>query len=106
MQEKLKIQLDNNHTIIFGIPETESEFDEMFRFRHEVYVKEGYMSLTEEGKDIDSYDKEEKCNYFTAYLNSRIIGTIRIIHDEILPCLLYTSPSRRDLSTSRMPSSA
>ena len=29
-------------------------------------------------------------------------GNIR----DILPCLLYTSPSPRDLSTSRMPSSA
>ena len=26
--------------------------------------------------------------------------------DRVLPCLLYTSPSPRDLSTSRMPSSA
>ena len=26
--------------------------------------------------------------------------------DAVLPCLLYTSPSPRDLSTSRMPSSA
>jgi len=26
--------------------------------------------------------------------------------DEVSPCLLYTSPSPRDLSTSRMPSSA
>ena len=26
--------------------------------------------------------------------------------DQLLPCLLYTSPSPRDLSTSRMPSSA
>ena len=27
-------------------------------------------------------------------------------HDDSTPCLLYTSPSPRDLSTSRMPSSA
>ena len=27
-------------------------------------------------------------------------------NEEIKPCLLYTSPSPRDLSTSRMPSSA
>ena len=32
------------------------------------------------------------------------IGTL--IHDQIKGCLLYTSPSPRDLSTSRMPSSA
>ena len=29
-----------------------------------------------------------------------------VISDIRLPCLLYTSPSPRDLSTSRMPSSA
>ncbi len=28
------------------------------------------------------------------------------VKEEIKPCLLYTSPSPRDLSTSRMPSSA
>ena len=33
-----------------------------------------------------------------------IVGDIDDEHDEI--CLLYTSPSPRDLSTSRMPSSA
>ena len=27
-------------------------------------------------------------------------------HEYFIPCLLYTSPSPRDLSTSRMPSSA
>ena len=30
----------------------------------------------------------------------------RTIGENIAPCLLYTSPSPRDLSTSRMPSSA
>ena len=29
-----------------------------------------------------------------------------LINDDYTPCLLYTSPSPRDLSTSRMPSSA
>ena len=36
-------------------------------------------------------------------------GTFRLYNDksiEIVGCLLYTSPSPRDLSTSRMPSSA
>ena len=30
----------------------------------------------------------------------------RVVTDAFIPCLLYTSPSPRDLSTSRMPSSA
>ena len=29
-----------------------------------------------------------------------------MIHIDVMDCLLYTSPSPRDLSTSRMPSSA
>ena len=33
-------------------------------------------------------------------------GFLRISLDETKTCLLYTSPSPRDLSTSRMPSSA
>ena len=32
--------------------------------------------------------------------------SVDILKDETKPCLLYTSPSPRDLSTSRMPSSA
>ena len=35
-----------------------------------------------------------------------IDGSIMTIYDSPWPCLLYTSPSPRDLSTSRMPSSA
>ena len=35
-----------------------------------------------------------------------IIGLYALMTDSLLACLLYTSPSPRDLSTSRMPSSA
>ena len=34
------------------------------------------------------------------------IDHVGAIHERVLSCLLYTSPSPRDLSTSRMPSSA
>jgi len=37
-----------------------------------------------------------------AKLSPRLVRTL----DDLSPCLLYTSPSPRDLSTSRMPSSA
>ena len=33
-------------------------------------------------------------------------GRVKTLHPKIHGCLLYTSPSPRDLSTSRMPSSA
>ena len=37
---------------------------------------------------------------------SEILTNQAKVHNEINACLLYTSPSPRDLSTSRMPSSA
>ena len=42
---------------------------------------------------------EQKGTYLVAEHEGKIIGSLLI-------CLLYTSPSPRDLSTSRMPSSA
>ena len=36
----------------------------------------------------------------------KLVGAYFLDHPKIQPCLLYTSPSPRDLSTSRMPSSA
>ena len=38
---------------------------------------------------------------------TEMIHTASLVHDDVVDdCLLYTSPSPRDLSTSRMPSSA
>ena len=37
---------------------------------------------------------------------AEVLWTDHLRHDPANPCLLYTSPSPRDLSTSRMPSSA
>ena len=53
-----------------------------------------------------------RCTKFASALAKKGIGlgsTVSIIAantPELLDCLLYTSPSPRDLSTSRMPSSA
>ena len=40
------------------------------------------------------------------YAGSIVKGVVIEINAELMYCLLYTSPSPRDLSTSRMPSSA
>ena len=44
--------------------------------------------------------------YAEAIENKGSEGTIGTIHNRILDCLLYTSPSPRDATLSRMPSSA
>ena len=42
--------------------------------------------------------------YFLPNINAGVVAVFRLAR--VLSCLLYTSPSPRDLSTSRMPSSA
>ena len=41
-----------------------------------------------------------------AYVATKIIGNLLYISGQVSICLLYTSPSPRDISGSRMPSSA
>ena len=48
-----------------------------------------------------SLDKDKVFEVFQRNINEVLKGLYRLQH-----CLLYTSPSPRDLSTSRMPSSA
>ena len=46
-------------------------------------------------------------DWFLDYASYVILErAVPAIYDGLKPCLLYTSPSPRDLSTSRMPSSA
>ena len=50
-------------------------------------------------KDLDAFDPNDRAMYDRLIINDYKI-------DGMITCLLYTSPSPRDLSTSRMPSSA
>ena len=61
---------------------------------------------------IDLYDlfqlqsNEKVAQYNTIGIPDDVNFTQTLIENAISDCLLYTSPSPRDLSTSRMPSSA
>ena len=53
----------------------------------------------------------EQCDWVpflnhNAYMNHFCVEALRNVEAEILNCLLYTSPSQRDVEESRMPSSA
>lgn len=77
-----------NHTIDFGIPESEEERQEMFRLRYKIYVeKKKYIpaELCENGVDIDDYDRAGVCTYFLARINDKIVGTLRTIKMDPLP---------------------
>jgi len=69
-----------------GYPETKEELDAMFRLRAEVYRKEGYVTAE---NDKDEYDLDNKCVYFIAKLNDKLVGTGRLVIDDPLPTELY-----------------
>ena len=69
-----------------GHPDTEEERKAMFQLRAEVYRKEGYITAQH---DIDEYDLNNKCVYFIANIDDKLVGTVRIIIDDRLPTELY-----------------
>ena len=56
--------------------------------------------------DIDIFDREAVFIERTLSKVQAKFADLKIVMEHITTCLLYTSPSPRDLSTSRMPSSA
>ena len=58
--------------------------------------------MSSETKYLNSDYKD----FFEKSLSQSDPDLFKAINDELVSCLLYTSPSPRDLSTSRMPSSA
>ena len=77
----------------------------------------GKVIITQEGQKffdlvekVRKLSKANKKNPNQKSLNSKVINVIKMLNPKntfkLTSCLLYTSPSPRDLSTSRMPSSA
>ena len=65
--------------------------------------KEGYIPKTVTYNVL--FDREGQYEV-SAFVDLRMDPVVEDLRDLIQICLLYTSPSPRDLSTSRMPSSA
>jgi len=87
--KKLEIKhSDQSITAVdFGIPNNQAEMDEMFRLRFNIYDKNKYIDPKKYRIDLekDENDLENRCTYFIAKCNGKIISTIRIIKDDILP---------------------
>ena len=64
-----------------------------------------YYTL-EKGQTIDEFEEDIKKAVTLAQASGIALKSIVFPRNQINYCLLYTSPSPRDLSTSRMPSSA
>jgi N-acyl-L-homoserine lactone synthetase len=88
VSKEVQVKLNNvNKIIYFGIPTNSNELEEMFRLRYEEYSKRGYIKkeLFPSKTEQDRYDKENKCTYFIAIIDNKVIGTARLIKDYYLP---------------------
>ncbi|MCS7201030.1 MAG: GNAT family N-acetyltransferase, partial [Patescibacteria group bacterium] len=85
MKEYLKILIKkDNSTIYFGIPDNSEEIQQMFELRKKVYIDEKAY-IRNKNEDIDMHDKMGTCVYFIAMSENKVIGTARIIRENILP---------------------
>ena len=75
-------------------------------------VYNGWESITRQDASKEAFNLEETRDFMpelgpmVGYAVTVVIEPSKERHKKQRPCLLYTSPSPRDLSTSRMPSSA
>jgi len=80
------VRIENGAPLKVGYPETKEELDAMFELRTEVYKQEGYITAED---DIDQYDLDNKCVYFIAKIDEKLVGTVRLVIDDPLPTELY-----------------
>jgi len=80
------VRIENGAPLRVGHPDTDEELEAMFRLRTEVYRRHGYITAED---DKDEYDLDNKCVYFIAKLEEKLVGAGRVIIDDPLPTELY-----------------
>ena len=75
------------------------------------FNKDGFVFYTnlnsQKGNELKENPYAAMCFHWKSLLSQiRINGKVSLVSDQVADCLLYTSPSPRDRTRSRMPSSA
>ena len=74
--------------------------------RLDIFIRNTLQKKLERGA-VDVRFKFNQTSVYSYSVNNKSLKNLRtLLNDLSIGCLLYTSPSPRDLSTSRMPSSA
>jgi len=92
LKKELQLVINGETKVIrFGEAETEEELNKIFKLRFDSYSSKGYIDSTcfPNGLETDDYDTKKDCRYFLAELDGKVIGTVRIIFDKILPTEKY-----------------
>ena len=90
-------------TRVFGVPNPPAEIPAVLAAATAAEAET--KTLTQAKLTINAVDQVEEKDT-SSEDQTDVISKLQQQLEEVLACLLYTSPSPRDLSTSRMPSSA
>jgi N-acyl-L-homoserine lactone synthetase len=82
----LSVEVDGiMETINFGIPITTEEMDKMFALRYTEYEKRRYIDPDKYNKNQEKDEYDDKSVYFVAIWKNKMIATIRLIRNIVLP---------------------
>ena len=107
--EKLQAMIDHHRDYLFtyaGLRQVVDKYLVQDRSSGTLYETPQFMYLLIAATIFSKYPKETRLDYVKKYYDAISRHKINIPTPIMAGCLLYTSPSPRDLSTSRMPSSA
>ena len=100
------LSIDNRNKIKVWNASANNIFYHLFAIKEEDRKRIQSVEFKEEADYIITNFYIDKNTYDQNFLNSYSIVKEILVDGKSINCLLYTSPSPRDLSTSRMPSSA
>lgn len=98
--KKLSVTIGDERVVMtFGHPDTEAELKEVFRLRHAVYAKYGYLNPDHfpEPTESDMYDANGQCVYFAAMIGERAIGFVRLVRPPLPIHKAYTFETPKEL---------
>jgi N-acyl-L-homoserine lactone synthetase len=86
------------YKISFGIPTEIEEYRQMMELRYQVYYEELGYSSKDIQTDRDYFDKKGVAHYVIAKVGDTIVGTVRVIIDEVPPMAKFYTISDQKIS--------
>jgi N-acyl-L-homoserine lactone synthetase len=98
-----RLWLSPESHVDFGLPDGNTELQEMYRLRHRRYVERGYIAPVPAELDIDDHDRQGQCRYVAAVRAGQMVGSARLIITDPLPTESYCFRFAEPAPISRVP---
>lgn len=75
------------HQFKITLAKNTTEMKALYKYRYSIYLKYGLIEQNNLKIDKDNYD--DHCHHIVATFDDKIIGTLRVIHGNVIPTLDY-----------------